>query len=345
MSTTSTLTTNPQISSPAYESTLRSFYDLGSEISRLEIENKRLMDYNTAIEKELLSLHEHNTSIEKELQALNELNSVLEKESATLKEENDKLSWARDDAVKKCAQVEEEKANLQRELDGFAELREVRGLKRKCEELENRTTGNQERIEKLFEDYQQETKKQIAEIQNQSHKNFQQEIEKIKADYSREMQSVMSVMKFGGPGDWKIGHIVREEPFNIIPAGMIQVSLAKAVNGKDISSDGPPCEDENTRFLYVVRDRYKDFKTFTELVALIFGLRTDRIKYLAGTKSGLLYYGKDKLKVIQKWEKEASQNDRVYILSHDKGNHVWNSGPNVWNTGPDVWHTVYYVQC
>ncbi|CCX32338.1 Protein of unknown function [Pyronema omphalodes CBS 100304] len=97
MSTTPTA--NLQISSPAYENMFRSFQDtfasLRAEMAMLEIENKRLVEHNTLIKKEL----------------------------ETLDKENVKLSGANDDALKKLAEVEEEKAGLQKELSGFEGLR------------------------------------------------------------------------------------------------------------------------------------------------------------------------------------------------------------------------------
>jgi hypothetical protein len=47
----------------------------------------------------------------------------------------------------------------------------------------------------------------------------------------------------------------------MIPNGIIQVSRAKADESDDHESNGPPPrEDEDSRFLYVVRDQYKDFE-------------------------------------------------------------------------------------
>ncbi|CCX10003.1 hypothetical protein FPQ18DRAFT_307475 [Pyronema domesticum] len=83
-----TLTARLQIASQAYDSMIRSFLDtfgnLRAEMTRLEIENKRLVEHNTVIEMEL----------------------------ETLNEENIKLSGANDDAMKKLAEVEEDKAGL-----------------------------------------------------------------------------------------------------------------------------------------------------------------------------------------------------------------------------------------
>jgi chromosome segregation ATPase len=200
MSTTPTPTANFQISSPAYENMLRSFQDtftsLRAEMARLEIENKRLVEHNTVIEKELETLNEHNTATEKELETLNE--------------ENVKFSGAKDDAMKKLAEVEEEKTGLQKELDGLEGLKEVLGWKKRCEELENRATENQERMEKLFEDYQQKTEKRIAEVQ-QGQQNLEQEIDRIKADHTLEMQGLTSAMGFMGLEDLKGDYIFREE--------------------------------------------------------------------------------------------------------------------------------------
>ncbi|KAI5795892.1 hypothetical protein FPQ18DRAFT_387064 [Pyronema domesticum] len=58
---------------------------------------------------------------------------------------NVKLSGANDDALKKLAEVEEEKAGLQKELSGFEGLRDVLGWKK--------ATENQERMEELLENY------------------------------------------------------------------------------------------------------------------------------------------------------------------------------------------------
>jgi chromosome segregation ATPase len=150
-----------------FRSFLDTFGSLRAEMARLEIENKRLVEHNTVIEKEL----------------------------ETLNEENAKLSGANDDAMKKLAEVEEEKAGLQKELGGLEGLKEVLGWKKRCEELENRATENQERMEKLFEDYQQKTEKRIAEVQ-QGQQNLEQEIDRIKADHTLEMQSLTSAMGF-----------------------------------------------------------------------------------------------------------------------------------------------------
>jgi chromosome segregation ATPase len=134
MSTTPTPTANLQISSPAYENMFRNFQDtfasLRAEMARLEIENKRLVEHNTVIEKEL----------------------------ETLNEENARLSGAKDDAIKKLAEVEEEKAGLQKELGGLEGLKEVLGWKKAAD-------SNQERMEKLLGNYQQKTEKRIAEVQ------------------------------------------------------------------------------------------------------------------------------------------------------------------------------------
>ncbi|KAI5817675.1 hypothetical protein BZA77DRAFT_30827 [Pyronema omphalodes] len=329
MSTTFAITADLlQTSSPAYENIFRSFQDtftnLRVEMARLEIENKRLV--------------EHNTSIEKELEALNELNTAIEKELATLNEENVKISESRNDAVKKLAEVEEENASLKKELGGLGELREILGWKKRCEELENRVTEsharmqnlvvknqerthklcaeNQERIEKVFEDYQKKMEKRIADVQHQGQQNLEQEIARIKADHIREMQSLISPMGLMALEDWEDNYIFREKPFEIIPNGMIQVSRTKARECVDFASDTPPCEDDQTCFLYVVRDQYKDFKKFANLAELVFGLKTNHIAFLMGTKSGLMYYGNEKAKVIRKWENEASQQDRIYITSY-----------------------------
>jgi hypothetical protein len=65
----------------------------------------------------------------------------------------------------------------------------------------------------------------------------------------------------------------------------------------------------------------------------VFGLDIDHIKHLKGTKSKFLLYDKyneAKLEAVaNKWEKEASQKDRIYILS---GEYPYGS------------NTVYYVE-
>ncbi|KAI5817695.1 hypothetical protein BZA77DRAFT_343359 [Pyronema omphalodes] len=292
MSSTPILTAELQISSPAYENMRRSFQDtfscLGVEMLRLEIENNRLVEHNTAIEKEL----------------------------ETLKKENARLFGARDDAIKKLTGVEEEKAELQKELDESRELDEVRRWKKKCEELENRAIEGQARMEKLSEDYQQKMEKHIADYRNQSRKTFEQEIDRIKAGHTQQMQTLTSVLGVKGLEDMQDGYISREKPFKIIPRGMIQVSRAKS-RGSDVGcvSNCSPCENKNTRFLYVIRDQYKDFKKFTALAESVFGLAKDHISFLKGTKSNFLYYDDDKSKVINKWEKEVSQKDHIYIQS------------------------------
>ncbi|KAI5817703.1 hypothetical protein BZA77DRAFT_292232 [Pyronema omphalodes] len=243
---TPALNTDLQISFPAFGDAFRSFQGLGAEISRLQIENRRLVEHNAAIEKELEILNEHNTAVEKELE--------------TLKEENIELSEAKDDAIKKLAEVEEGKAGLQKELDGLGELKDVMGWKKKCEELENRAIESEGKMEKLFEDYQQKIEQRIADAQTQSQNKLEQEINQIKTDHTLQMQSLASAMGFQGLEDMTDGYIVREKPFERIPGGMIQVSRAKVKGSDGRASSGPPREDQNTRFLYVMRDQYKDFK-------------------------------------------------------------------------------------
>ncbi|CCX32325.1 hypothetical protein FPQ18DRAFT_303560 [Pyronema domesticum] len=118
---------------------------------------------------------------------------------------------------------------------------------------------------------------------------------------------------FMGLDDWKDGYIFREKPLKIIPNGTIQVSLAKAE-----SIDGLPREDEESHFLYVVGDQFKDFEKFTKLAESMFGLDAGGLTWLKGTKSNFLTYMNEdyKAEVINKWEKEASQKDRVYIVTY-----------------------------
>jgi hypothetical protein len=61
-------------------------------------------------------------------------------------------------------------------------------------------------------------------------------------------------------------------------------------------------------------------------------LGAGHLKWLKGTKSEFLNYNSEKYKakVINKWEKEASQKDRVYILSGVEGSYISD--------------TVYYVE-
>jgi chromosome segregation ATPase len=147
------------MASPAYENMFKSFQDtftgLRAEMTRLEIENKRLVEHNTVIEKEL----------------------------ETLNEENVKLSGANNDAMKKLAEVEEKNAGLQKEYSGLEGLKEVLGWKKRCEELENRATENQGRMEKRCEELEnratenqermEKMDKRIAEVQQQSQQNFE----------------------------------------------------------------------------------------------------------------------------------------------------------------------------
>jgi hypothetical protein len=191
MSTTPTV--ELQNTSPTNENIFRSFQDafasLRAEMTRLEIENKRLVEHNTVIEKELVTLNEHNTVIEKELETLNE--------------DNVKLTGANDDAIKKLAKVEEEKAGLQKELGGLEGLREVLGWKKAAE--------NQERMEKLLENYQQKTEKWIAEVQQQGQQNLEQAIDRINAHHALEMQDLAIATGSMGLEDWKDGYIFREK--------------------------------------------------------------------------------------------------------------------------------------
>ncbi|KAI5817698.1 hypothetical protein BZA77DRAFT_386644 [Pyronema omphalodes] len=349
---TPALNTDLQISFPAFEDAFRSFQGLGAEISRLQIENRRLVEHNAAIEKELEILNEHNTAFEKKLETLKEENVKLseakdevtkklaetEEEKAgmqkeldglgELKEENIKLSEDKDDAMKKLAEVEEEKAGLQKELDGLGELKEVMGWKKKCEELENRAIASEGRMEKLFEDYQQKMEKRateikegmeksmeeyqqtmeehIADVQHQSQENLKQEIHQIKADHILQMENFTL-------DDVKDGYILKEKPFKIIPRGMIRVSRARVMEINII--DAYPPEDENTLFLYVMRDQYKNFKKFVQLAESVFELPKGYIEYLRGTKSGYQNYRTESSNLISTWEQEASQKDRVFISS------------------------------
>ncbi|KAI5817699.1 hypothetical protein BZA77DRAFT_352656 [Pyronema omphalodes] len=343
MSTTSTLTASLQISSPVYDNMRKSLQDtftsLGVELARLESENKRLAQHNTAIEKELETSNEHNIATEKELKAL--------------REENCKLSVAKDDALKLFAEVEEEKDALQKELDELEELRDVLGWKKKCQELETRATGDRERMETSFKDYQQEMEKRatenqeriqksmeecrqkmkehIADVQTQSQNKLEQEINRIKADHTLQMQSLTSAMGFQGLEDMTDGYIVREKPFGRIPGGMIQVSRATlATESEDGERDGPPREDDDSSYLYVARDQYKDFKKFNSLAESIFGLDKDHIVFLKGSKSDFMCFRYETAEVINKWTKEAIMKDRVYILSRDFDKYVF--------------HMVYYVE-
>ncbi|KAI5817705.1 hypothetical protein BZA77DRAFT_343367 [Pyronema omphalodes] len=306
MSTTATLTADLQISFPAHENMLRSFQDIFTnlrvELARLEIENKKLVEHNTAIEKEL----------------------------ETMEDKNVKLSGANDDAMKKLAEVEEKKDALQKKLYGLEDLNAILGLKRKCEELEKQATENQERTNKLFEDFQKKMEKRIVDMQTEVQQNFEQDINRIKTDHTLQMQSLASAMGFQGLEDMTDGYMVREKPFERIPGGMIQVSRAKATESDDELSDGPPREDDDSSFLYVVRDQYKDFKKFAELAELVFGLERGRITWIKGTKSRFMKYKDKAAEVIEKWEKEASMKDRVYILSGKMGDYVSD--------------TVYYVE-
>ncbi|KAI5817697.1 hypothetical protein BZA77DRAFT_31168 [Pyronema omphalodes] len=385
LSPTSTheLTTDLEISLPAFEDALRSFQGLGAEIARLQIENTRLVEHNTAIEKELEILNEQHTAVEKELETLKEENVKLseakdevtkklaevEEEKAgmqkeldglgELKEENINLSEAKDDAMKKLAEVEEEKAGLQKELDGLGELKEVMGWKKRCEELENRVTENQEKMEKLFEDYQQQMEKRatenqekieksfedyqqemekratenhermeklfedyqqqmvkrIADVQHPSQENLEQEIALIKADNILHMENLVSAIEGMCLESMKDGYIFSEKPFKIIPRGMIRVSRARVTGIDSHAINAHPREDKDTRFLYVMRDQYRNFKKFTQLAESVFGLPKGYIKYLKATKSDYQSYGTDRANLIIRWEQEASMKDRIYISS------------------------------
>ncbi|CCX10004.1 hypothetical protein FPQ18DRAFT_392240 [Pyronema domesticum] len=118
-----------------------------------------------------------------------------------------------------------------------------------------------------------------------------------------------------GLEDLKDGYIFREKPLKMIPNGMI-ASRAEVSEGEVQMSDGIPCEEKDSRFLYMVRDQYKEFEKFTNLAESVFGMDAGHLKYLNGTKPWFLGYNDDdKAKVINKWEKEVSQKDRVYIPS------------------------------
>jgi hypothetical protein len=185
MSTTPTA--KLQVASPAYNNMFRSFLDtfanLRAEMTRPEIENKRLVEHNTIIEKEL----------------------------ETLNEENIKLSGAYDVTMKKLVKSEAKNARLQKKFSGLEGPKKVLGWKKRCEELENRTTENQTRTEKLLEDYQQKMEKWIAEVQQQSQQNLEQAIDRINAQQALEMKGLTSAMGFPGLEDLKDGYIFREK--------------------------------------------------------------------------------------------------------------------------------------
>ncbi|CCX06816.1 Protein of unknown function [Pyronema omphalodes CBS 100304] len=278
MSTTPTA--NLQMASPTYQNMFRSFQDtfasLRAEMTRLEIENKRLVEHNRVIEKEL----------------------------ETLNEENVKLSGANDDAMKKLAQ---------KEFSGLEGLKEVIGWKKRCEELDNRATENQERMEKMD--------KRIAEVQQQSQQNFEQAIDRMKDQQALDLKCVMKLM---GLEDLKDGYIFRENPLNTIPNGMIQVSRAKVdIIYKPYQKERPPREDKDSGFLYVVRDQYKDFNKFANLAESVFGLDAGHLQWLKVTN------GDSCQTFIRTWKEQASQKDRIYILS---GEFPYDSS------------TVYYVE-
>ncbi|KAI5795884.1 hypothetical protein FPQ18DRAFT_387056 [Pyronema domesticum] len=323
MSTTPTPTANLQISSPAYENMFRTFQDtfvgLRADIARLEIENKRLVEHNTVIEKELETLNEHNTIIEKEL--------------ATLNEENVKLS----DAMKKLAEVEEEKAGLQKELGGLEGLKEVLGWKKRCEELENRATENQERMEKLLEDYQQKTEKQIAELQQvhlqQGQQNIKQAIGQMKSHQALQIQ--ITVLQQQSQQnleqaniDWKkryeqLEHLprTRKEWRSCLklPAKMEkrvaevqqgQQNLEQAID-RIKAHHALEMQDLVIATGFMGLEDWKDGYIFREKPLKIIPNGTIQ-KFINNTME-------TKKQVINKWEKEASQKDRVYIKSGVKG--------------------------
>ncbi|CCX34582.1 hypothetical protein FPQ18DRAFT_335959 [Pyronema domesticum] len=301
MSTTPTA--NLQMASPTYENMFRSFQDtfasLRVEMTRLEIENKRLVEHNTVIEKEL----------------------------ETLNEENVKLSGANNDAMKKLAEVEDKNAGLQKEYSGLEGLKEVLGWKKRCEELDNRATENQKRIEKRFEELENRAtenhgimKKRMAIVQQQSQLNREQAIDGIKAQQALDLKRVIALMS---RKDLKDSYIFREKPLETIPNGMIQVNRAKVdIINHRVRDASPPREDEDSWFLYVVRDQYKDFKKFANLAESVFGLDRGCLRWLKGTYTR--FCGCDqrqsKSRVSRKefitmWEEQASQKDRIYILS------------------------------
>ncbi|KAI5817685.1 hypothetical protein BZA77DRAFT_30986 [Pyronema omphalodes] len=316
MSATPTVAADLQTSSPAYETILRSFQDtftsLKMEMARLEFENKRLETDNKRLETDNKRLETENQRLEtknKRLQVQvddHQLAYLLaDKEVETSHEIIIELSKEKDDAIKKIAEVEEEKVSLQKELDGLGELKEILGWKKRCEELENRVTENQERIDK-----------RIADVQHQSQKNLEQEVNWIKEDHTLKMQSLMNLIGFKDLEDMKDGYVVREKPFKIIPGGMIQVSLAMVKVSSNGVGDGPLSEDPNTSFLYVVQEQYKDFKIFTALAESVFGLKERGLTWLKGRKSYIIYCpGESEEKIQNEWENQASQKDRIYLIS------------------------------
>ncbi|KAI5783841.1 hypothetical protein FPQ18DRAFT_418999 [Pyronema domesticum] len=208
MSTTSTV--ELQITSPTYENIFTGFHDgfasLRAEMAGLETENKRLVEHNT-----------------------------VEKELETLKEENAKLSEAKDNAMKTLAEVNEKNAGLDKEFTGLEGLKEVLGWKKRCDELENRAVENQEKVEKLLENYQRKTEKLFADCQA---KMEQMQLE------SCTMWSIVQE-------NLKAGYIFREKPLKIIPHGMVQVNRAELDDhDKDLFDSlrlrAPPHEDEDS---------------------------------------------------------------------------------------------------
>ncbi|KAI5820540.1 hypothetical protein BZA77DRAFT_79881 [Pyronema omphalodes] len=219
-------------------------------------------------------------------------------------------------------------------------------LKRKYDEMQKRIVDildNHSEKERSLKDHQMKMRMQICHLERMEKLQLEsqqkrQKIQKpktdsIKAQQDLEKRHLTSYMESTDLGNLKGDYIFVEKPLKAIPHGMIQVSRATADRRTNRLSDGPPREDEDSCFLYVVRDQYKCFKKFTALAESVFGLDTDHIKHLKGTKSKfLLYneYSEDKLKAIaNKWEKEASQKDNLYIL---KGEYPYGS------------NTVYYVE-
>ncbi|KAI5798428.1 hypothetical protein FPQ18DRAFT_376130 [Pyronema domesticum] len=261
---------------------------------------------------------------EKMFNTLSQLMQGYKADIVRLEMENKKLSESlagaksrEDDAVKKNIKLQEKLD----EMEQCGGARDIVALKGKCDGLEKQILDILHIQEKkdpgqIFEDYQQKMEKRIVEVQQQSQQNLEQAIDRIKAQQALEMQGLTSAMGFMCLDYLKDGYIFKEKPLKMIPDGMIQVSRAKASESNDRVSDGPPREDEDSCFLYVVRDQYKDFKKFTNLAESVFGLDAGHLNYLKGTKSNFLGYNKEgnNAQFINKWEKEASQKDRVYIL-------------------------------
>ncbi|KAI5812293.1 hypothetical protein BZA77DRAFT_359573 [Pyronema omphalodes] len=294
-----------QNTSSTNDNTFHSFQDafaiFKTAMTRLEVENKRLVEHNTAIEKELV----------------------------TLREDNVKLTEANDDAIRKLAKVEEEKARFQKVLTGFEGLGEVLGWKN--------TSENQERIEKMLENYIQKIEKRIVEVEEKGQQNLEQAIDRIKADHAREIQGPVSTMESINIEDWTDGYIFRKTPLKPIPNGVIQVSRAevKLDHCNNSTIDGSLSE-KDIGFLYAVRDQFKNFRRFTEIAELAFGLDECHLGYLKGSKSRFLcldkVYGISDTELMEKWQEEASQKDRIYILS---GND---------SLVGDLSDTVYYIE-